>query len=208
MISPPGASRAQPTPAPPRIYRHAAHLLVGSSISVAGLYAPVSWMVWGLVGISAVAMVAEAVRAVVPPFNDALMRTIPLFKPAERSRVTGATFLILAAMMSFVWFDREVAVLGLLFIAVGDPAAAILGSRSKRGKLFGKSLVGTVAFAIAAGAAAALTALHPNVPLVWWVGVGVVVAALVELLPLPLDDNFTVPLAAGGVMAGLAIIIG
>ena len=206
MTLPPGVSRAHPAPAPPRIYRHAFHLLAGSSIPVAGLYAPASWMVWGLVGASAVALVAEAVRAVVPPFNDALMRTLPLFKPAERSRVTGATFLILAAMVSFVWFDPEVAVLGLLFIAVGDPAAAIVGSRSKRGRLFDKSLAGSLAFAVAAGAAAALTALHPDVPLAWWVAVGVIVAALVELLPLPLDDNFTVPLAAAGAMAALALL--
>ena len=205
MNSSPGAPRAYPAPAPPRIYRHAFHLLAGSSIPVAGLYAPASWMVWGLVGASVVALVAEAVRAVLPAFNDALMRAIPLFRPAERSRVTGATFLILAAMVSFVWFDREVAVLSLLFVSVGDPAAAIVGSRSKRGRLFGKSLAGSLAFAVAAGAAAALTALHPDVPMAWWVGVGVLVSAIVELLPMPLDDNFTVPLAVAGVMATLAL---
>lgn len=199
MTSSPGAS-------PPPGYRHAFHLLAGSSIPVAGLYLPVPWMVWGLLGAGIAAIVAEAVRAAVPPFNDLLLRSIPLFKPAERTRVTGATFMLLAAMLAFVWFSREVAVLGLLFVAVGDPAAAIVGSRSGRGRLFGKSLAGTLAFAVAAGTAATLTALHPDVPLAWWLAVGVAVAAVVELLPLPLDDNFTVPLAAGGAMAALALL--
>ncbi len=202
MTSPTEASRAHPPPA----YRHVFHLLAGSSIPVAGLYLPASWMVWGLLGLGVVALAAEAVRAAVPPFNDLLLRSIPLFKSAERTRVTGATFLILAAMLAFVWFSREAAVLGLLFVAVGDPAAAVVGSRSGRGRIFGKSLAGTLAFAVAAGAAGALAALHPDVPLAWWVAVGVAVAAVVELLPLPLDDNFTVPLAAGGVMTALALL--
>ncbi len=133
-----------------------------------------------------------------------MLKYLPLLKPAERNRVNVATFLILEDTLAFVVFSREVAVLCLLFVSVGDPAAALIGSRSRRARIWGKSLSGTLAFAATAGAVGVLTALHPAVPLAWWMAAGVVVAALVELLPLPVDDNFTVPLAAGGVMAVLA----
>ena len=171
---------------------------------MAGLYLPEPWPVWGLVGLSGLALAMEATRAAVPWANERLLRFVPLFKPEERARLTGATFLVLAATLAFALFSKEVAVLCLIFVSVGDPVAALAGFRSRRGRLFGKSIAGTVAFGAAALAAASLAALHPDVGWAWWIVVGAMVAAVGEMLPLRLDDNLSVPLAAGGVMTLLA----
>ena len=88
----------------------------------------------------------------------------------------------------------------LLFVAVGDPAAALAGARAPGPRWWGKSPIGALAF-IAAGltmwtllAALGFTA--------WSAAIiaGVIIAAIVELLPIPLDDNLTVPLLSGGAM--------
>ncbi len=194
-------------PQSPQLRRRAFHLIVDSTFPVAGLYLPGTWMIWGLIGLSILAVWAEAARALLPRANELLMRVIPLFKPKERTGVTAATFFVLAATLAFVSFNREVAVLCLLFSAVGDPAASVVGSRSRSWRLNRKSPIGTRAFRAGGGAAAALFSIHPDVSLAWWVvAMGVMVAAIVELLPIPLDDNFTVPLSSGAVMAALALL--
>jgi len=54
--------------------------------------------------------------------------------------------------------------------------------------------------------AGAVASLHPEIELVWWLVPGAIVAAVAELLPSPLDDNVTVPLAAAITMALLSRI--
>ena len=129
------------------------------------------------------------------------------FYVPDADRSSKATFFVLAATLAYVSFSHEVAAMCLLFSAVGDPAAAVAGFRVRRRRVFGKSPVGTLAFAAAAAVAASLFAIHPEVSLAWWVvAVGVLVAAVVELLPIPPDDNLTVPLASGAVMALLVLL--
>ena len=186
--------------------RRAFHLLVGSTIPLAVLFLPHDAVLWLLIALSIAMVLAEAARLSLPAANDLVLRLLPLFKPSERQLITGATFMLLAATLVVVLFDQEVAVLALFFLSVGDPMAAVVGSRSRRGRVFGKSLAGTAAFAATAGAVGMLVALHPDVPLAWWLLSGVVAAAVTELLPLPLDDNLTVPLAGGTTMYLFALL--
>jgi dolichol kinase len=82
----------------------------------------------------------------------------------------------------------------------GDPVAEMIGVRWGRVPLMGKTLEGTLgglAACLLASAPLAATSLGPA-PLV--LAAGAVAAALFELIPLPMDDNFTIPLGAGAVM--------
>ena len=38
------------------------------------------------------------------------MDRVPLFRASERTRVTGATFLVLSALAAFLLFDKPIAV--------------------------------------------------------------------------------------------------
>jgi dolichol kinase len=191
-----------PTIWPRRLF----HLGSGSSIPIAAIYLPESLVMWGLISLSVLSVLGEVGRMVLVPVNDLLLRYLPFFKPSEHHQVTGATFMLLGATLVFVLFDKQVALLALLFLAVGDPMAALVGGRIHKGRIFGKSLTGTLAFVVSAGAAGLLVSLHPDVPLEWWFVPGLLSAAAAELLPIPLDDNVTVPLTGAGVMALLAMV--
>jgi dolichol kinase len=180
------------------------HFLAGSTIPLAILLFPMEWVRWGLIAFSILGVLMEAARALTPELNEKMLKVLPFFKPREREVITGATYLVLAATFIVFVFPREIAVLSLLFLSVGDPIAALIGIRDHRLRLFGKSLLGTAAFALSGMAAGALVALHPGVPLAWWIIPGAITAALAELVPVPIDDNITIPLPAAVVMALLA----
>ena len=124
----------------------------------------------------------------------------PLLKPDEDHKITGASYMLIAALIAFLAFDRPVAVLALFFLALGDPAAALVGSRTPGPRLLGKSPGGTAAFAGVSMLVVLLLSLTGAVDYHWSMLVGGSVAALVELAPLPVDDNLTIPLASGAAM--------
>jgi dolichol kinase len=120
-------------------------------------------------------------------------------KEKERARISTTTLFLIASALTILAFPRPVAIAAVLFLTVGDPVAEIVGVRYGRLPILrGKTLEGTLA-----GAAACLLAGAPLL-LVDRLGldlptlvVGAAAAALTELLPFPVDDNFTVPLGSG-----------
>jgi glycerol-3-phosphate acyltransferase PlsY len=94
-------------------------------------------------------------------------------------------------------FDRTAAAVALLLLALGDPVAALAGRAAPGPRLWGKSPVGTLAFLAAGLAGAGAWVIWTGLPLHWSLVAAAVVAAVVEFLPLPVDDNLSVPLAAG-----------
>jgi dolichol kinase len=119
-----------------------------------------------------------------------------LLRNHEEVSLLGSTYLLIACLLSIHLFAKPIAVLALAFLIVGDTMAAIVGKTLGRTPIFGKTLEGSMAcFLVCFG----LTLLVPEVPLP--VGlVGALVATIFELLPVPLDDNFRIPLSAGFAM--------
>ncbi|MDE2836814.1 MAG: hypothetical protein OXL97_04805 [Chloroflexota bacterium] len=196
-----------PEPVAPVLWpRRVFHLIAGSTLPLGILFLPLDTAQWLLIGGSLGAAALEVLRGLVGSVNDWFVRRVPLFKAAERTRITGATFMWLAATFLVFVSEKEIAVLAMLFLSVGDPFAALIGVRDHRTRRFGKSLAGTAAFTVTALGAGLLVSLHPDVPLAWWLAPGAVMAALVELAPVPLDDNLTVPIASATAMALLAMV--
>jgi dolichol kinase len=194
-------------PVTPSIWpRRLLHVVTVSSIPVAILIAPTELMQWSLVAGSVAAVILELLRGLLPWANDLAIRYLPFFKPFEQYQVTGATFMVLGATATYFAFGTDVTVLALLFLAVGDPLAALIGRRDHYVRFFGKSVVGSAAFVLGATTVGVLVAQHPDIPLAWWLVPGAFSAALAELLPLPVDDNLSVPLFAAAVMTLLAMI--
>ncbi|MCH7482681.1 MAG: hypothetical protein IIC31_07625 [Chloroflexi bacterium] len=186
--------------------RHVMHIIVGSSIPIGVLLLPLELAKWLLIVFSVVAVGLEVGRASLPAINDLLIKVLPFFKPHERFEITGATYYWLSATFVVFAFREEIAVLSLIFLSFGDPFATVIGSRDHRARIFGKSVAGTAAFAAVAVIAGALASLHPEIPLAWWLVPGAIAAAVAELLPSPLDDNVTVPLAAAITMTLLSML--
>jgi len=110
---------------------------------------------------------------------------------------TGATYILISACATIGFFSKPIAIAALAFIIVGDTLAALIGRRYGRHRfLNGKSYEGTIA-CFAGTAAVAL--LAPDLAIS--VGlIGALVAAVVEALPLGVDDNISVPILSGVVM--------
>ena len=200
-MSVPSHGTQRNTGSQPLVPRRIFHFVAGSIVAIAGIFLPESVMVAGLGIVSAGGLGMEIARFKVEWLNQCLVRWLaPLLKADEDRRITGATYMVIAGLIAFLLFDTVVAVAAMLFLALGDPAAALVGRRMPGPRLFGKSPVGTIAFLVVSLLIVAVLVGSGRFPYHWALLVGGAVAALVELAPVPPDDNLTIPLAAGGAM--------
>jgi dolichol kinase len=122
-----------------------------------------------------------------------------LIREHERFNLLGSTYLLLAALLAIEIFPQPVAAAAVGFTVLGDAFAAMVGRAWGRTRLFNKSLEGALGGLAACVAWAAFLSAAGHVP--WSVALsGALVASLVEILPIPLDDNLGITLAAGYAM--------
>ncbi len=124
----------------------------------------------------------------------------PIFKSimrgAEEKKISGATYLLAGAGITIYFFDKDVAIIALLLVSVSDTAAAIVGTAYGKVRLWGKTLEGSTAYFTATGI---LMMLMQSLTLEQML-VGLFTGTLVELLPIPINDNLTMPVIAGFAM--------
>jgi dolichol kinase len=171
---------------------------------------------WGAIGLALAAIVHNWVVMPRTAYGRALERPGEPFVAGLRTyplAVLGLVVLLPAAEAAAAW--------GIL--AFGDAAAALVGSRVRAPSFFGHRKAtwsGTPAFfvvgAIAAwGLGQAVAALAAHAP---WVEPGAApslaraaaaagVAALVDLVRIPPDDNLPCAAASGGALAGLRSLL-
>ena len=150
-------------------------------------------------------VVMDLLRRASPAINDSFVNRAfgRISRPSEAHRIPSATWYIAALCLGALCYPKLAIQLGTLALAVGDPAASLVGKRWGRRKLLGdKSLAGTLAFfgatLVAATGFLALVAPRLGLPAVLGIGAAVaLVGAVTELLSSRLDDNFTIPLVAG-----------
>ena len=90
-------------PAAPPVWRRLFHLTAGSSIPVAGIFAAEPVMVLALAVLAAGGLGLDLARIRVERLNRVFLRWLsPLLKADEGSRVTGATYMAMAALAVIV----------------------------------------------------------------------------------------------------------
>jgi glycerol-3-phosphate acyltransferase PlsY len=135
----------------------------------------------------------QRVRSLVRQFFGELIR------PHEKSALLGSTYLLLAALLAIEIFPQPIAATAIGFTVLGDGFAAITGRAFGRTRFFGKTLEGTLGGLVACLVWGAFVAAQGWVA--WDVVVaGALIASLVEMLPIPLDDNLGMTLFAGYAM--------
>ena len=189
-------------PTPPFLFRKILHALVGALTVL--LTIPFQHRGW----------------AMVPPAVFALINATPRYRPAipglasnEREARGLWLFPLGVCLVDLLFWDfahRGAVFAGIAALAVGDPAAALVGSRwgQRRytGWAQGRSLEGSIACFLFAGLAAALVAAVCSggpPPVRAGVGCGAV-GALVEALSPAGMDNLTIPLAVAFAYQALA----
>ncbi|OFZ82094.1 MAG: hypothetical protein A2583_11990 [Bdellovibrionales bacterium RIFOXYD1_FULL_53_11] len=157
----------------------------------------------------------EITRLRFSSFNQKFIRFWgPLLRTCEVNKFSGVPYYLVSMMLAVVIFPKSIAMLSILYLACGDPAASLAGimygSRSYRFSN-GKSLVGT-----AAGVAVCtlITFIYLSqtglrgFELAVLTVTGGLAGGLAELLPLEVDDNFSIPVVSGFVLWLAFIILG
>lgn len=151
----------------------------------------------------------DLIRLNVPSINRVILTKFSSFIRAnEEHRLTGTGPYVLGIGLSLFLYRVDIAAAAICFLAFGDVAATTIGERYGRTKIGKKSLEGSLAFAIAAVAAGLLLPLVGITVVPGVILFGAIVAAGVELLPLPVNDNLVIPLVSGGGMTLIARIAG
>ena len=146
-------------------------------------------------GLLAIVLGIELLKAFLPAFQGIFVRIFsPILRSQERrGGLTGATYYLIGSFLCILLFDKTLAIVCLCFLTLGDLFAALIGKQWGRIKLFSqKSLEGSLACFVVCTGIALLIGLHPVVAVT-----GALVATLIELLPLGVDDNVTIPLISG-----------
>lgn len=126
-------------------------------------------------------------------------RTGRTFKEGERTRVSSMTGFLIASLLVILIFDRTIAVYAMAFLVFGDFFAKYFGLQFGRTPLFQKTLEGSLAHLLACLVAAGVIAEFVPLP-AWVIACGAVVATVLEVLPLGIDDNLTVGVTSAAVM--------
>jgi dolichol kinase len=177
------------------------HLFGALTLPIAALFLSKAVLLISLGVVTFIVVAIELIRLKVPGVNRLFLWLFkPLLRKEEASRLTGTSYTLVASLIAFLVFPRDIAVVALAFLAVGDAMATIVGKKIGKTRFLGKTLEGDLACFISclmvglifyyAGLDISLLAIL----------VGSLGATIAEAIPLPINDNLILPLFAGLVM--------
>lgn len=170
------------------------HLFGTSLFPLLSLFISREVLLWAVMGTTAGFLLFEGARLVLPGVNRWFFSSFgALLRGEEVGRPTGASYVLISTLIVFLIFDKGIAAISLLFLAIGDPMAGLVGGTLGRIRFFGKSLGGSMAaFLACLGIGFPIAnALGIHLPVVL---AGALSASVVEFLPLPVNDNLTMPI--------------
>jgi len=182
------------------------HAFAGLSIPIAALFLPQMVMIISVGVVTLIFLLIEVLRWKNPAVNRLFLLFFKaVLREEEALRLTGASYMLIASLIAVSAFPRDIAVLALSFLAVGDPLATIIGQRWGRKRLFGKTLEGDLACFVSC-IAIGFVFQQVGVDVPWPIFLlGALSATVAQVVSLPINDNLTIPLFAGLIMR-LAII--
>lgn len=154
-----------------------------------------------LAGALAVALALDWTRLRSRAANTMFFRTFAwLASPREARGVASSTWFVLGALIVLVVAPHRVFAPAMLVLACADPAASVVGRLWGRHKVGKGSWEGTSAFFVVA-----VAVLTPFAGIPTGLTVAGVVAVM-EVLPLGIDDNLTVPISTALALWGAGAI--
>lgn len=122
----------------------------------------------------------------------------------NQKRLNGASHVLIAASLCVFIFPKIIAINAITILIISDTTSALIGRRFGRHRFFGKSLEGSTAFFVSAMLVILVAPKIHYVLAEYLVGfVAALIGAIVEALPIKVDDNLSIPISVGLVMWGL-----
>ena len=112
----------------------------------------------------------------------------------KQGGLTGATWVFVGALFTILLIPVPFSILALLFLSVGDTFAAIIGKKFPFIKLGRKTLSGSLAGFVACVIIGLIIDVSIGNDILFF---GAFMAMFIELIPLPFDDNVTIPIFSG-----------
>lgn len=150
----------------------------------------------------------EAARLYLPPVNRIFINYFGiLMRSEEKHNPTGTLYYLLGALLALLLFPRGVALFSMTVLAVGDPFAYIVGHNFGRIRIGRKSLEGSLAFFTSAVIAGFLLHRFWNDLSATEIITGTLTGAVTELIPVRINDNLTIPVAASAAMYVMSVYV-
>ena len=187
------------------VVRKAIHLS-SLSIPIVYFFISTSTALLLLVPLTLAFGLADLARLVVPRFRSFyhtwfgwLLRAHE--KSQDEKRLNGATYVLLSATIGILLFPKVIIITAFAILIVSDSVAALVGRKFGRHPFMKKSFEGTFAFFVSAVAVVCLAPKISYIPAEYLIGIAAAfLGAIVEALPIPLDDNLSIPFSIGAAM--------
>lgn len=159
-------------------------------------------------------LAVDVLRQSIPTLNNFVFKVLgPIMREQERNKLAGTSWLLIGVTIIVFLFSDDVVTLSLLFLALGDPVASLIGVKYGKDKIVGnKTLQGTIAAFTVCFIISTIYFYYQNFMTDRILIVSVIaglIGALSELIPiLKLDDNFTYPVLSSSLLWGLFAIFG
>ncbi len=122
----------------------------------------------------------------------------------KSGKYTGATWVFISSTLSIGIFPKDIAIISLIYMSIGDTAAGLIGRKFGRIKIYNKTLEGALAGFIVCLIVGLMIDLNLSKTVV---AIGALSAAIIELMPISIDDNLRIPLFSGTVMYVMSIVL-
>lgn len=165
-------------------------------------FLPCSIVLTGLLIAIIIVWVGEILRAKNEKFNVFILKVLGgVHRKTEEHKVSGLPWTLTGAFLTILLFHEKTFVLtSFLYLAFGDAFAALFGKAYGKHKIYaGKSLEGT--FACFAVCFIIGLVILPS----WQFAlIGAAIAAFIETIPWPLNDNLWMQVLNAGILTYLA----
>jgi dolichol kinase len=119
-----------------------------------------------------------------------------VLREKEEHTLIGSTYFLLSSCLTLLLFPKTIAVVSLLILILSDTCAALVGKGMGKLQIFQKTVEGSLAFLVSA---LLIVWIYPHVDR-FAGSLAAAGATVIELLPIHVDDNLSIPLVAGAIM--------
>ncbi|HUL30249.1 MAG TPA: SEC59/DGK1/VTE5 family protein [Thermodesulfobacteriota bacterium] len=119
-----------------------------------------------------------------------------VLREEEKFALMGSTYFIFSTILTILLFPKSIAIASMLILILSDTAAALIGKGIGRVKILGKTLEGSLAFLITS---LCIVWIYPHLDR-FSGSLAALGATVIEILPIRVNDNLSIPLVAGAIM--------
>jgi len=113
-----------------------------------------------------------------------------------KGKLTGATWVMIASLLTISLFPKNIAILSLVFMSLGDTFAALVGRKFGKVAFFNKTFEGFLGGLLPC----IIIAFYFNSLPLYVSIVGAFSAMIIEVVPIPIDDNLSIPVFSASAM--------